>query len=156
MKSKLFWHTGIKVWQDQCLGLLYPSFGLHKSHYKNHHVFSQFSHDFSSWNHDFSWSTPQQSPALHQLPGYPSGIIIDGVTGEEVDPKSWQEPRAGPTIGKHPISMEFLSDNGIYLGEFMSDMNGIYLGYEWDLMGYNPSTKMIFDVENGSNYPLVI
>lgn len=24
--------------------------------------------------------------------GYPSGIIIDGVTGEEVDPKSWQEP----------------------------------------------------------------
>lgn len=80
----------------------------------NHHVFSHFSHDFLSVKAMIFLgqlaqlpSNPQQSPALYQLPGYPSGIIIDGVTGEEVDPKSWQEPLVQRFLGNIQYQWNF-------------------------------------------------
>lgn len=50
--------------------------------------------DVAEANNASAFAPPPRPKLNASRTGYPSGIIIDGVTGEEVDPKSWQEPEA--------------------------------------------------------------
>ena len=128
------------------------SFGLHKSHYKNHHVFSQFSHDFLRETMIFLGQLPSN-------PQHPTSFQIFQATPVASSSMASRVRRLTPRAGRSPELVQLLGNIQYQwcriMGFIWENLCRIWMESTWDLNGiyreFHPSTTMIFDVENGSN-----